>query len=89
MAVRLDSALLAVRQALHERATYDTSELASDSRAPTLYGVMGFFGPLALIAVVLRFYTKIRFAKLGWDDVTIALGLILYAGLIVVTGCRM
>jgi hypothetical protein len=77
--VLLGSALLAVRQ------VSDAAELASDSRAPTLYGVMGSFGSLALIAVVLRFYTRIRFAKLGWDDVLIAIGLILYTGLIVAT----
>ena len=76
--VLLDWALLAVRQTLDEP--------TSESRAPALYGIIGSLGPLALIAVVVRFYTRIRFAKLGWDDMTIAIGLILYTGLIVTTG---
>jgi len=41
-----------------------------------LYGFMGAFGPLALIAVSLRLYTRIRFAKVGADDVAIVIGFV-------------
>jgi hypothetical protein len=47
-----------------------------ESRASTLYGFMGGFGPLALIAVVLRLYTRTRFAKIGWDDIFIFIGFV-------------
>jgi hypothetical protein len=78
----LDWAVLAVRQAAGEG---EAPGPTGESRAPTLYGFMGSFGPLALITVILRFYTRIRFAHLGWDDITIAIGMVLYTGLIVAT----
>jgi len=37
---------------------------------------MGAFGPLALIAVSLRLYTRIRFAKVGADDIAIVIGFV-------------
>jgi hypothetical protein len=76
----LEWAVLAARQT-----TGDSQSLPSGTRAPTLYGFMGSFGPLALCAVVLRFYSRYRFARIGWDDITIAIGLVLYTGLIVAT----
>ena len=80
----LDWAVLAVRQAADEGGAA-VPHPTGENRAPTLYGFMGAFAPLALIAVVLRFYTRIRFAKLGWDDITIAMGMVLYTGLIIAT----
>jgi hypothetical protein len=80
----LDWAVLAVRQAADEGGAAPPGP-TGESRAPDLYGFMASFGPLALIAVILRFYTRIRFAKLGWDDITIGIGMVLYTGLIVAT----
>jgi hypothetical protein len=76
-------ATLAARQALDEGG--NALATTGESRAADLYGFMWSFWPLALIAVVLRFYTRIRFAKLGWDDITIAIALVLYTGLIIAT----
>lgn len=78
--------VLAARQALDEQGGEGPPPGSTgESRAPTLYGFMCSFAPVALVAVALRFYTRIRFAKLGWDDVTIGIGMILYTGLIVAT----
>ncbi len=82
--VLFDWAVLAVRQALDEGGS-STPAATGESRAPDLYGFMFSFWPLALIAVILRFYTRIRFAKLGWDDITIVIALVLYTGLIIAT----
>lgn len=81
----LDWAVLAVRQAADEGGAASPPGPTGESRAPDLYGFMASFGSLALIAVILRFYTRIRFAKLGWDDITIGIGMVLYTGLIVAT----
>ncbi|KAK3939411.1 hypothetical protein QBC46DRAFT_438093 [Diplogelasinospora grovesii] len=56
-----------------------------DTRASTIYGFMAAFGPLAFVAVCLRLYTRLRFAKLGWDDLAVVVCLILYIGLIIAT----
>ncbi len=82
--VLFDWAVLAARQALDEGGS-STPAPTGESRAPDLYGFMFSFWPLALIAVVLRFYTRVRFAKLGWDDITIVIAMLLYTGLMVAT----
>ena len=82
--VLYDWAVLAARQALDEGGS-STPAPTGESRAPDLYGFMFSFWPLALIAVVLRFYTRIRFAKLGWDDITIVIAMVLYTGLMIAT----
>ncbi len=76
-------AVLAARQALDEGG--NVNKPRGESRAADLYGFMFSFWPLALIAVILRFYTRLRFAKLGWDDITIAIAFVLYTGLIIAT----
>ncbi|KAK3356411.1 hypothetical protein B0T25DRAFT_452048 [Lasiosphaeria hispida] len=57
----------------------------SESRASTIYGFIGAFVPLAFIAIVLRLYTRFRFAKIGADDIAITIGFILYIGLMIAT----
>ncbi|KAK0702311.1 hypothetical protein B0H67DRAFT_595472 [Lasiosphaeris hirsuta] len=57
----------------------------SESRASTIWGFMGAFVPLAFIAVVMRLYTRFRFAKIGGDDIAITIGFILYIGLMTAT----
>jgi hypothetical protein len=84
MALLGQTVILAIRQALDEGGGPPPGP-TGETRAPALYGFMGAFGPLALITVVLRFYTRIRFAKLGWDDITIGVGMVLFMGLIVAT----
>ncbi|OIW28771.1 hypothetical protein CONLIGDRAFT_391036 [Coniochaeta ligniaria NRRL 30616] len=57
----------------------------AQSRENVIYGFMGGFAPLAFIAVCLRLYSRWRFSKLGYDDLAVAVGFILYMGLIIAT----
>ena len=47
-----------------------------ESRKGTVYGVMGTLVPLAIIAVSLRFYSRLRFTYVGIDDILILLALV-------------
>lgn len=49
---------------------------AAESRAGTIYGVLGAFFPVAVAAVSLRLYSRVRFTYIGVDDVLIVLALV-------------
>ena len=50
--------------------------ISHESRASTLYAVMGVFFPIAFTAVSLRLYSRIKYSYIGIDDVLIILALV-------------
>jgi hypothetical protein len=53
--------------------------LAQQDQGPKAIGLVVAFTVLALICVVLRFFTRIRFTQLlGWEDYYIALSMVLH-----------
>lgn len=49
---------------------------ALESRQGEVYAVIGAFFPIALAAVSLRLYSRIRFSYIGADDVLIVLAMV-------------
>ena len=47
-----------------------------ESRKGEVFGVMAVFFPLAFAAVSLRLYSRIKFSRVGIDDVLIFLALV-------------